>query len=183
MATKKKNVLAKKTARAALQAKAKAKPPKTLPAKTKPAKPARAPAPRPTMKFPRRPVPSVPPPGQTVDDYVAKVIPWQRGVIERLRAVVKAVAPHVNESIRWGQPVYEHKGPFSYIKAHATHVNFGFWRGAELDDPKRMLQGEGELMRHVKILETHAVDEIVIAALVKQAVALNDKKGDPTQGR
>ena len=123
----------------------------------------------------------LPPPGSSVDEYVSKVIPWQRIVIEKLRAVVKTAAPHALESIKWGQPVYEHKGPFSYIKAHATHVNFGFWRGAELDDPKRMLQGEGEKMRHVKILETHALDEIVLAALVKQAVALNDKKGDPTR--
>jgi len=45
-----------------------------------------------------------------------------------------------------------------------------------------MLQGEGERMRHVKILETHVIDELALAAFVKQAVALNDKKGDPTKG-
>ena len=37
-------------------------------------------------------------------------------------------------------------------------------------------------MRHVKILETHVIDELTLAAFVKQAVALNDKKGDPTKG-
>jgi len=168
MATKK-----KPTAKAKVKAKPTPKPAPKIAAKTPP--------PRTIAKLPRRPVPSVPPPGQTVDDYVSKVIPWQRSVIEKLRAVVKAAAPNAAESIKWGQPVYEHKGPFSYIKAHATHVNFGFWRGAELDDPKRMLQGEGERMRHVKILETHVLDEVVLAALVKQAAALNDKKGDPTK--
>jgi hypothetical protein len=131
-------------------------------------------------------VPSVPPSmasqGVTVDDYVAKVAPWQRTIIEKLREVVMAAAPSANESIKWGQPVYEHKGPFAYIKAHAAQVNFGFWRGAELEDGKRMLQGEGERMRHVKILETHVIDELALAAFVKQAVALNDKKGDPTKG-
>ena len=120
--------------------------------------------------------------GVTVDDYVAKVAPWQRTIIEKLREVVMAAAPSALESIKWGQPVYEHKGPFAYIKAHAAQVNFGFWRGAELDDTKRMLQGEGEKMRHVKILETHVIDEPTLAAFVKQAVALNDKKGDPTKG-
>lgn len=118
----------------------------------------------------------------SVEEYVSKVAPWQRDVIQKLRNVLKSVAPHASESIKWGQPVYEHKGPFAYIKAHAAQVNFGFWRGAELDDHKRMLQGEGERMRHVKILETHVVDELTLAALVKQAFALNDKKGDPTKG-
>ena len=120
--------------------------------------------------------------GVSVDDYVTKVAPWQRTVIEKLREVVMSAAPTANESLKWGQPVYEHKGPFAYIKAHAAQVNFGFWRGAELDDAKRMLQGEGERMRHVKILETHVIDDLALAAFVKQAVALNDKKGDPTKG-
>ncbi len=117
-----------------------------------------------------------------VDEYVSKVAPWQRDVIQKLRTVLKSAAPNASESIKWGQPVYEHKGPFAYIKAHAAQVNLGFWRGAELDDNKRMLQGEGEKMRHVKILETHVLDELTLSAFVKQAFALNDKKGDPTKG-
>jgi hypothetical protein len=137
-------------------------------------------------KLAAKKVPPAPPSmasqGVSVDDYLTKVAPWQRTVIEKLRVVVKAAAPSALESIKWGQPVYEHKGPFAYIKAHAAQVNFGFWRGAELDDTKRMLQGEGERMRHVRILETHAIDELTLAAFVKQAIALNDKKGDPTKG-
>jgi hypothetical protein len=134
-----------------------------------------------TVKMPAPP-PSLHSQGVSVDDYLAKVAPWQRMVIEKLRIVVRDAAPNALESIKWGQPVYEHKGPFAYIKAHAAQVNFGFWRGAELSDDKRMLQGEGERMRHVKILETQPIDELTLAAFVKQAVQLNDKKGDPTKG-
>ncbi len=130
----------------------------------------------------RAPAPSLHALGASVEDYVSKVIPWQRTVIEKLRRVLRTAAPTASESIKWGQPVYEHKGPFAYIKAYADGVNFGFWRGAELNDGKRMLQGIGEKMRHVKILETHILDEETLAAFVKQAVALNEKKGDPTKG-
>ena len=133
-------------------------------------------------KAPSAPSSSMASQGVSVDDYITKVAPWQRTIIEKLREVVMAAAPSASESIKWGQPVYEHKGPFAYIKAHAAQVNFGFWRGAELEDGKRMLQGEGERMRHVKILETHVIDDVALAAFVKQAVALNDKKGDPTKG-
>jgi len=137
---------------------------------------------KPVAKKIPAPPPSLHSQGVSVDDYVAKVAPWQRTVIEKLREVVKTAAPSALESIKWGQPVYEHKGPFAYIKAHAAQVNFGFWRGAELEDTKRMLQGEGERMRHVKITETHVIDDLALGAFVKQAVALNDKKGDPTKG-
>src|SRR5947209_11168955 len=68
-----------------------------------------------------RPVPSDGAPslrqqGVSVDDYLSKVAPWQRMVIEKLRTVVRGAAPSALESIKWGQPVYEHKGPFAYIK-------------------------------------------------------------------
>lgn len=122
------------------------------------------------------------PPQQTVEDYVSKVLPWQRPVIEKLRVMIRAAAPRAEESIKWGQPVYEHRGPFSYIKAHAGQINFGFWRGAELDDPKKLLQGEGLKMRHVRIVETSTLDDEALATFVTQAFKLNDKKGDPTKG-
>jgi len=139
----------------------------------KPAKPAKAKA---------SAIPAAPPSADSVDGYLTKVAPWQRLVIQKLRGIVKESAPNAIEVYKWGQPVFEHKGPFAYAKAHAAQVNFGFWRGADLEDPKRMLQGEGERMRHVKILETHVMDDALLGALVKQAFALNDKKGDPTKG-
>jgi len=155
-------------------AKKKAKKPAAAPKRTTPAQPKRA-------KLQKAPALLVPL-QQTVDDYIAKVAPWQRAIIQKLRAVIRMAAPRASESIKWGQPVYEHKGPFSYIKAHAAQINFGFWRGTELDDPKRVLQGEGNRMRHVRLVETQPLGETLLAAFVAQAFKLNDKKGDPTQG-
>jgi hypothetical protein len=37
-------------------------------------------------------------------------------------------------------------------------------------------------MRHVKLTGTKDVDEDAFAAFVKQAVKLNQEKGDPTKG-
>ncbi len=161
---------------------------KTTIAKKKPAPKKAAAATKTVAKKTAKPAPTsspkviVPSLGLSVDDYVSKVIPWQRAVIDKLRKMIRATTPHAAESIKWGQPVYEHKGPFAYIKAYADGVNFGFWRGAELTDGKRLLQGAGERMRHVKITETQVLDEVALSAFVKQAFALNDKKGDPTKG-
>jgi hypothetical protein len=40
---------------------------------------------------------------------------------------------------------------FAYVDTFKAHVNVGFFCGAELADPKGMLEGSGKLMRHVKI--------------------------------
>ncbi len=175
----KKNTVAKKSKKVAKKVVVKAK----LVAKSKPApKPALKPAKAAKAPKAKASEPKVAPREDSVDGYLTKVAPWQRAVIEKLRTIVKASTPNASEVYKWGQPVFEHKGPFAYVKAHAAQVNFGFWRGADLDDPKRMLQGEGERMRHVKILETHIIDETIFGGFVRQAFSLNDKKGDPTKG-
>jgi hypothetical protein len=119
---------------------------------------------------------------KTVDDYVASLEGWQAEILTRVREIILQAAPEAHESIKWAQPVYESSGPFAYIKAFKKAVNFGFWRGVELEDPKDILEGSGEKMRHVKLASLEDVDEALFADLVKQAVVLNQRKGDPTKG-
>ena len=102
------------------------------------------------------------------------------GEIDRL---VKSAAPEAKASIKWAQPVYEQGGPFAYVKAFGTTVNFGFWRGTELTDPDGRLEGTGDRMRHVKLTSAEGVDADRFAAWVKEAVALNAEEGDPTKRR
>jgi hypothetical protein len=41
--------------------------------------------------------------------------------------------------------------PFAYVNVFTAHVNVGFFHGASLPDPARILQGSGKSMRHVKL--------------------------------
>ena len=41
--------------------------------------------------------------------------------------------------------------PFGYVNVFTSHVNVGFFQGASLPDPARLLQGNGKRMRHVKL--------------------------------
>jgi len=41
--------------------------------------------------------------------------------------------------------------PFGYVNAFTSHVNVGFFQGAALPDPARLLQGTGKFIRHVKL--------------------------------
>jgi hypothetical protein len=41
--------------------------------------------------------------------------------------------------------------PFGYVNVFTSHVNVGFFQGAALPDPARLLQGTGRFMRHVKL--------------------------------
>jgi hypothetical protein len=120
---------------------------------------------------------------KTVDGFIAGLEDWKAEVASKVRQIVLEAAPDSAESIKWAQPVYETNGPFCYMKAFKNSVNFGFWRGVELEDPRGLLQGTGDKMRHVKLSSIEDVDEEALGALVQQAVQLNLAKGDPTKGR
>ncbi len=119
---------------------------------------------------------------KTVDGYIAGLESWQAEIISQVRGIVLQAAPQAKESIKWSQPVYESGGPFAYMKAFKKAVNFGFWRGVDLDDPKGVLEGSGEKMRHVKLTSLRDIDAAQFADFVRQAVELNRLMGDPTKG-
>jgi hypothetical protein len=120
---------------------------------------------------------------KTVDEYIAAFDDWRTDAMKRLREVVKEGAPHSAVGIKWAQPVWEWNGPMIWMKAYPKHVDIGFWRGTEMQDPKKVLTGDGERMRHIKITSVDDIPADALRELVKQAVQLNTAKGNPTLGR
>jgi hypothetical protein len=50
-----------------------------------------------------------------------------------------------------------------------AHVNVGFFYGAALADPKRLLQGSGKRMRHVKLTPGTSIDGEELRSLIAAA--------------
>ena len=61
--------------------------------------------------------------------------------------------------------------PFAYVNTFTRHVNVGFFRGALLDDPDGLLQGQGRTMRHVKLLPDARLDSRALRLLIEAAYA------------
>jgi len=118
--------------------------------------------------------------GMSVADWVKKKSKgWQQKTVNALIKTVKAAAPGAVFEIKWGQPVFSSNGPLGWIRPAKEHVTLGFWRGAELDDPNGVLEG-GARMKHLKVGEGE-LDAALVKRFVRQAVALNAEKGDPTR--
>jgi hypothetical protein len=58
---------------------------------------------------------------------------------------------------------------FGYVNAFKNHVNVGFFFGALLMDPARLLEGTGKRGRHVKLRPGCEVDSAALAQLVDAA--------------
>jgi hypothetical protein len=59
--------------------------------------------------------------------------------------------------------------PFAYVNAFKAHANVGFFYGASLADPARLLEGEGKRMRHVKLRPGQDVKEEALGELIAAA--------------
>jgi hypothetical protein len=59
--------------------------------------------------------------------------------------------------------------PFGYVNIFTSHVNVGFFQGAALPDPARLLQGAGKFMRHVKLRPGVGVDAVALGRLIEAA--------------
>ncbi len=97
--------------------------------------------------------------------------PGELGAIaRRWFGVMRDCGDDVRELLHDGQPTAcVADAAFSYVNAFRAHVNVGFFRGAEIADPERLLEGTGKLMRHVKLRPGRDVDAIALKALIETA--------------
>jgi hypothetical protein len=105
------------------------------------------------------------------DDYSRDQTSKNQSIIRALRRFVKRVAPGLSEAVKWGNGCWvgQH-GPVAYVYSAPGYVQFGFFRGAFLKDPKGLLEGKGEYVRHTKVRAAYDIDESAFAALLLQAV-------------
>lgn len=83
---------------------------------------------------------------------------------------LRACGPQVRELLHDGCPVaLLEDAPFGYVNVFRAHLNVGFFHGAALPDPARLLRGTGKHMRHVRLAPGVPVDDGALQALIAAA--------------
>jgi len=54
------------------------------------------------------------------------------------------------------------------VYSDTEYVQFGFFNGSSVKDPKGLLEGKGQYVRHIKVHNRSAIDEQAFAALLRQ---------------
>ena len=119
---------------------------------------------------------------EEIDAKIAKLGDWRGETLARLRALIRAADPEVEEGVKWrkpsnpsGVPVWEHAGLICTGEVYKDKVKLTFAHGAALDDPKGVFNAslDGGTRRAVDVFEGGTVNEAALKAIVKEAVALN----------
>jgi hypothetical protein len=116
---------------------------------------------------------------QAIDARIAALGDWRGETLARVRAIIKAADPEVEETWKWrGVPVWEHAGILCTGETYKTAVKLTFAKGAALDDPAGLFNSslEGAVRRAIDIHEGDTINAAALTALIQAAVALNLSK-------
>lgn len=106
-------------------------------------------------------------------DAWMKAHPGELGAIaHRWFQVMRGCGDEVRELMHDGCPVAcLGDVPFAYVNAFTAHINVGFFQGASLPDPARLLEGSGKFMRHVKLKPGAPANAAALTTLIHAAYA------------
>jgi hypothetical protein len=115
-----------------------------------------------------------------VDDYIGRLPQWQQEICERLRDLVHAADPGVQETIkRKVQPYFVLHGNVCALLAAKDHVNLFLYDGAIVPDPEGIITGghENKTARTVAVRQGESINSRALTAMLKQIIANNRAGG------
>jgi hypothetical protein len=105
-----------------------------------------------------------------VDAWLANDPVDLRAIAQKWFAQMRQCGHDVRELLHDGCPTAcVEDAPFGYVDSFTSHVNVGFYRGAVLDDPAGLLEGNGKRMRHVKLSPGRQVNSAALGDLIDAA--------------
>jgi hypothetical protein len=119
-----------------------------------------------------------------IDRRIRDLRGWRGETLARMRALILEADPDIIEECKWikptnpsGVPVWSHAGIVCTGETYAKAVKLTFAQGASLPDPSRLFNSslEGNTRRAIDIREGETVDAGAFKALVKAAVAWNNR--------
>ena len=105
-----------------------------------------------------------------IDAWMKKHASELGAIAHRWFEVMRGCGDEVRELLHDGCPVAcLGDAPFGYVNVFTAHVNIGFFHGAALPDPSRLLEGNGRFMRHVKLRSGTATNAAALGRLIEAA--------------
>jgi uncharacterized protein YdeI (YjbR/CyaY-like superfamily) len=109
-----------------------------------------------------------------IDAYIAKARPFAQPILKRIRSAVHKGCPEVNETIKWGMPAFDYKGPLVGMAGFKAHCALAFWKASLMKTiPADIgVDAMGQFGRLESLDDTPSEAQLV--KMVKEAAALND---------
>src|SRR3546814_14988842 len=104
---------------------------------------------------------------EAIDAKIKGLGDWRGDTLAKLRALIHAADPDVEETVKWqkpgnpaGVPVWDHAGILCTGETYKDKVKLTFAKGAALADPKRLFNSSlyGNTRHAIDLCEGDAID-------------------------
>jgi hypothetical protein len=115
-----------------------------------------------------------------VDAYIDALPEWQQEICHKVRGLVHAADPEVEETIkRTRQPYFVLQGNVCALLAAKDHVNVFLYDGAIVPDPEHIITAghHNKTARTVAIREGEKINSRALKAMFKEIIANNRAGG------
>jgi hypothetical protein len=122
---------------------------------------------------------------EQIDNIIKMYGGWKGNFLSQIRAVIRAVDPHVIEEVKWkmrtrpeGLPVWSHNGILCILETFKNDQKLVFFKGAQMKDPHKLLNARlnSKTDRAIEFHEGDSIDKAALKALIVEAVHLNNSK-------
>lgn len=105
---------------------------------------------------------------EQISEYINNAPKEQKEIMELIRSLIHKNVENLTEEIKWNRPVFKSTEYFAYLQANKNHVNLGFYKDFEkLNDPKRVLEGTGKMMRYIKLKNISDIESKLLSEWFK----------------
>ena len=125
--------------------------------------------------------PSSAAPSKYITKKIQELGDWRGETLASVRQLIHDADPEVEEEWKWekpssgGTPVWSHDGGVCTGESYKQVVKLTFFRGASLQDPKKLFNSslEGTTRRAIDLREGERLNEAAFKKLIKSAVTAN----------
>jgi hypothetical protein len=112
-------------------------------------------------------------PKQKVIEFLMGLSECEKPIVAYLTKKVLQLSGDIREEMKWNALCYL-KGDRAFIgiMPYKKYISVIFDRGAELNDPYRVLEGKGHTMRHIKIYSLNDLEEKHVDSFIEQSYNL-----------
>ena len=84
------------------------------------------------------------------------------------------------EAIKWRNLTFVYKGNIAMVYSfkNTDYINLGFIKAVQLSDPKKLFEGTGKGMRHIKLFSEKDIPKMQLKKWIREAMILNNDKGE-----
>jgi hypothetical protein len=113
---------------------------------------------------------------QQIDKMISDLSDWRGELYAKLRQIINAAGPELQEEIKWGAAVWIRKGNICSVGAMKDHVKINFFKGASISDPDKLFNAglDAKKTRAIDFFKGDKINEPALKDLIKRAIELDN---------